>query len=170
MGNKASKEENGRSHEKTGNSTSKSNNYSDEMDSNSLKSTASSDSEEDSAMKRDKSLRYHNNGVEFVEKVKRSELRLQFPPKSKNVIGVDFGTSTIAVCYVTSASDTVYQFKIQEEDTDYSTPTVLLIDQDNKVEIGIRALRRYTRLGVDVNNSIFFDKIKLELQHDKVNI
>ena len=127
-------------------------------------------SEEDSAMKSDKSPSYYNNGVKFVEKVETSGLGLQFLPKSKNIIGLDFGTSTIAVCFVTSAYDEVYKFKIHDEDADYSTPTVLLIDQDNKIEIGSRALSYYTDLVTDVNNIIFFDKVKLELQHNKVNI
>ena len=146
----------------------------DKMDSNcmdkKIASMSESDSEMDSAMKRDESPRYYNNGVKFVEKVKRSESGSKLSPKSENVIGLDFGTSTIAVCYVTSASDKLYKFKIQDEDADYSTPTVLLIDQDNKIEIGSRALRRYIRLEVDVNNSIYFDKVKLKLQHNKVNI
>ena len=168
----------GDSSDKMGSSVLKSDSDSDKMDSNSLKSssvkkkasTRERDSEENSAMKSVKSSSYHNNGVPFVQKVKRSELGLQFPPKSKNVIGLDFGTSTIAVCYVTSASDRLYQLKLQEEDVNFKTPTVLLIDERNRVEIGSRALRRYTRLEIDVNNSVFFDKVKLELQHNKVNI
>ena len=63
------------------------------------------------------------------------------------------------------------QTPIHDEDVDYYTPTVLLIDQDNnKVEIGSRTLSSYTDLVSNVNNSIFLDKVKLELQHDKVCI
>ena len=155
-----------------GNRASRSDSDIDKMDSNcndkKIASMSKSDSEEDITMKRDKSLRYHNNGAKFVEKVKISKSGSMLSPKSKNVIGLDFGTSTIAVCYVTSASDKLYQFKIQGEDEDFYTPTVLLIDEHNKVEIGSRALRRYIRLEVDVDNSIFFDNVKLELQHNKV--
>ena len=114
----------------------------------------------------------HRNGVSVVQEVKRSDFveGLQFSQKSKNIIGIDFGTSTLAVCFVTSDEDKVYSFKIHDEETDYSTPTILLIDQDNKIEIGSRAYSCYTDLATDVNNIIFFDKIKLELQHDKVCI
>ena len=112
----------------------------------------------------------HSNSISIIQMVKRSELGLQFPPKSKNVIGIDFGTSTLAVCFVTSAKDELYSFRIHDEDADYSTPTILLIDQDNKIEIGGRAYSCYTDLATDVNNIIFFDKVKLELQHDKVCI
>ena len=130
---------------------------SDKMDSNSLKSssdkkiasTSKSDSEEDITMKRDKSLQYHNNGVQFVQTVKVSESESLFLPKSKNVIGLDFGTSTFVVCYVTSANNKLYQFKIQEEDVNFYTPTALLIYEHNKVEIGSRALDCYGYLEVD---------------------
>ena len=112
------------------------------------------------------------NGVSEVQKVERPErlVELVGSQKSKNVIGIDFGTSTLAVCFVTCDKDEIFKFKIHDEDVDYSTPTVLLIDQDNKVEIGSRALSSYTDLVSDVNKSIFFDKVKLELQHNKVCI
>ena len=178
LGSSSLKNEGDSSDKKMTKGTSKSESGSDKMDSNSLKSssdkkiasTSKSDSEKDITMKRDKSLQYHNNGVQFVQTVKVSEPESLFLPKAKNVIGLDFGTSTIAVFFVTSASDKFYQFKIQEDDVNFYTPIVLLIYEHDKVEIGSRALRYYTRLEVDVNNSIFFDKVKLELQHNKVNI
>ena len=108
-----------------------------------------------------------DNCLPVVQKVKKSELAL--PSKSNNVIGLDFGTSTLVVSYVTSASPVPKEVKILEEDIDYSTPTVLLIDENNKVEVGNEALLRYTDF--DVNNFkriTFFEKVKLELQHNKV--
>ena len=91
----------------------------------------------------------HPNSVSVVQMVERSELGLQFSPRSKNLIGIYFGTSTIAICFMISASDRLYQFKIQEEDVDFYIPTVLLIDEHNKVEIGSRALDCYAYLEVD---------------------
>ena len=112
----------------------------------------------------------HPNGISIVEKIERP-VELIGLQKSQNVIGIDFGTSTLAVCFVTSAKDEVYKFRIHDEDVDYYTPTALLIDQDKKAEIGSKALSRYINLAMvkDVNNSIFFDKVKLELQHNKVH-
>ena len=112
---------------------------------------------------------YQDNGVIVTQKIKRSELSFEFPPKSPNVIGLDFGTSTLAVSYITDANSNPTIFKIHEEEADFYAPTVLLIDQDHEVEIGINALRRYTDLEVEIEKSVFFDKVKLELQHNKVN-
>lgn len=112
---------------------------------------------------------HQENGVIVTKKIKRSELLFDFPLKSPNVIGIDFGTSTLAVSYVTDANPNPTIFKIHEEETDFYAPTVLLIDQDDKVEIGISALRSYTDLEAEIEKSIFFDKVKLELQHNKVN-
>ena len=108
-----------------------------------------------------------DNSLTIVQKLKKSELAL--PSRSDNVIAIDFGTSTLVVSYVTSASPVPNNFKILEEDIDYSTPTVLLIDENNKVEVGNEALSRYVDL--DVNNFkriTFFEKVKLELQHNEV--
>lgn len=112
---------------------------------------------------------YQANGVIVTQKIKRSELPFKFPPKSPNVIGLDFGTSTLAVSYVTDTNQKPTIFKIHEEEADFYAPTVLLIDQDHEVEIGISALRRYTDLEVEIEKSVFFDKVKLELQDNKVN-
>ena len=107
------------------------------------------------------------NGLNVALQVKKSELAL--PSKSNNVIGLDFGTSTLVVSYVTSTNPKPREVKIFEEDINYSTPTVLLIDQDNKEDIGNEALSRYADLEVNFELGItFFEKIKLELQHNKV--
>ena len=93
----------------------------------------------------------------------------KFSSKSYNVIGLDFGTSTLVVSYVTRAKPEPRLVKILEEDIDYYAPTVLLIDENNKVEIGNEALSRYTDLDVHNFKCItFFEKVKLELQHNKV--
>ena len=86
-----------------------------------------------------------------------------------DIIGLDFGTSTLAVSYMTSASDKIHKFRICSVDADFYTPTVLLFDE-NKVEIGSRALINYTKLQHNVSKSTFFERVKLELQHDKVNL
>ena len=107
-----------------------------------------------------------DDGLKVAQKVKKSELAL--PSKSNNIIGLDFGTSTLVVSCVTPASDVPKKVRIFEEDIDYSTPTVLFIEND-KVEIGNEALSRYTDLDVDnFKCIIFFEKVKLELQHNKV--
>ena len=112
------------------------------------------------------------NGASYVTKVNRSDLPVRFPPKPDNVIGVDFGTSTLVVSYMISGSKHCkpYIYKICEWDRDRYTPTVLLIDEDGKVDIGSRALSRYTKLQCEVSKSIFFKGVKLELQHGEVNL
>ena len=92
-----------------------------------------------------------------------------FTSKYNNVIGLDFGTSTLVVSYVTPTDPEPREVKILEEDIDYCTPTVLLIDENNRVKIGNEALSRYVDLDVENFKQItFFEKIKLELQHNKV--
>ena len=111
----------------------------------------------------------YSNSVSIIQMVKRSEFGLQLPPKSYNVIGLDFGTSTLVVSHVTPTNPEPRLVRFFEEDIDYCTPTVLLIDDNNKVEIGNEALSRYTDLDVDNFKCItFFEKVKLELQHNKV--
>ena len=106
------------------------------------------------------------NGLPVAQKVKKSELTL--PSKSNNIIGLDFGTSTLVVSYVTRTKPEPRLVKILEVDIDYYSPTVLFID-DNNVEIGNEALLRYASLDVDNFKCItFFEKVKLELQHNKV--
>ena len=108
-----------------------------------------------------------DDGLKVAQKVEKSEISL--PSKSNNVIGLDFGTSTLVVSYVTSTSPAPKEVKILEEDIDYCTPTVLLIDDNNKVKIGNEALSSYAGLDVDNFKCItFFEKVKLELQHNKV--
>ena len=115
------------------------------------------------------------NGVSLIEKVKRADLPFKFS-RSDNVIGLDFGTSTVAASYVTSTEPSPQKIKIHQQDTVYYSPTVLLIAESPgkkfNVDIGIKALRQYTELEVDVTNTevIFFEKVKLELQHNKVNL
>ena len=109
------------------------------------------------------------NGALYATKVNKSDLPVRFPPKSDKVISVDFGTSTLVICYITPGSKP-YNFKIYEGDKDYYTPTVLLVDENGKVDIGSRALTRYIKFDCDVSKSTFFERVKLELQHDKVNL
>ena len=127
------------------------------------KATLESNHETDSISKS------YSTSVSLIQMVKRSELGLQLPSKSNNVIGLDFGTSTLVVSYVTPTNPEPRVVRILEEDIDYYTPTVLLIDDNNKVEIGNEALLRYTDLDVDNFKHItFFEKVKLELQHNEV--
>ena len=109
------------------------------------------------------SLSKYENGLERATPVKRSEV--QWCPKRKEkVLAIDFGTSTLAVSY--KADGKVIDVILQQASRDAYIPTVLLVKPDNTVEIGEIALLQYTRLQ---SYSIFFDRVKLELQHDQVN-
>ena len=110
------------------------------------------------------------SGVRAAKKVKKSELPFEFTKRSDNVIGLDFGTSTLAISYVTSSNSIPTNIKIHPHDLVYYAPTILLIDELKAVDIGSTALRRYTDLEIEVTRSIFFEKVKLELQHNKVCI
>ena len=89
-----------------------------------------------------------------------------FAPKSNNVIGLHFGTSTLCVSYMMSAYHVPFMVKMFEADIDFSAPNVLLIDENNEVKIGNEALHCYRELKVDFSHSIFFENIKLD--HNKV--
>ena len=108
------------------------------------------------------------NGVYTADKVAKDSLRFDFPEHGENVIGVDFGTSTLAVAYVTADSHDTYLFKIDDKQSDSYVPTVLLVEGNGDVEIGFRAQERYTELEADIGTCVFFNKVKLELQHNKV--
>ena len=118
------------------------------------KVTLESNHETDNISKR------YSNSVSIIQMVKRSELGLQFPSKSNNVIGLDFGTSTLVVSYVTPTNPEPRLVKISQEDIDYCTPTVLFIDDNNKVEIGNEALSHYTDLDVDNFKCITFFEMR----------
>ena len=109
------------------------------------------------------------NSLKVAQQVKKSKLPLPSKSNAKSLIGLDFGTSTLVVSYVTPTNPEPKEFKILEADIDYCTPTVLFIDDNNRVEIGNEALSRYADLDVDNFKCItFFEKVKLELQHNKV--
>lgn len=118
------------------------------------------------------SINMYPNGVSRAKTLNRSDLpkSVSYTQKSDNVIGLDFGTSTLAVSFVTSGSKEPYKFRVCKSEVDHFSPTVLLIDENGKVDIGSKALMRYTKLQHNVSKSTFFEQIKLELQHDKVNL
>ena len=107
------------------------------------------------------------NGTRKVVPIKSSTIDW-YPERQQDVIAIDFGTSTLAVAYKVNGK--VEDLRIQEDCTDAYVPTVLLIKQDGTVEIGERALLQYSRLeNVDVETCLFFERVKLQLQNDKVH-
>lgn len=110
-------------------------------------------------------MSYYQNGTPKISLVKRSSVDW-YPEKQLDVIGIDFGTSTLALAY--KVNGVVYPLNIQEECTDAYLPTVLLVMKNGNVEVGDRALQQYCRLKNFPNDCIFFERVKLHLQHDKV--
>ena len=112
------------------------------------------------------------NGVPKATKCPATNLDTKhFPRMNPDIIAIDFGTSTLAAAYSTQR-DRVPQILRFHENLNY-VPTVLLIkrdDEENKMvtEIGQRALHQYSTFAVDLSTSVFFHKVKLELQHDEV--
>ncbi len=109
------------------------------------------------------------NGTCKQHPVPTSDIRW-LPQKRSSVIAIDFGTSTLALAYKLADDEEVHDLNIQEENNTAYVPTVLLINPDNTVEIGESALHDYTRQEtVDVSKSLFFERVKLTLQNDKVH-
>lgn len=107
----------------------------------------------------------HQNGTPKISPVKRSYVEW-YPEKQLDVIGIDFGTSTLALAYKVNGK--VNPLYIQEECTNAYVPTVLLVMKNGHVEVGDRALQQYCRLESITDDCIFFERVKLHLQHDKV--
>ena len=107
------------------------------------------------------------NGTERAQRVSTSAL-WWYPSKSESVIAIDFGTSTLSVAY-RGADGKVNDIKIQDETC---VPTYLLITSKRTgemvAEIGKIALQQYKKANHE--NAIFFEKVKLELQHRQVNL
>lgn len=105
------------------------------------------------------------NGILRSVPVKKSSIEW-YPEKQIDVIGIDFGTSTLAVAYKVKGK--VSELRIQEESAFAYVPTVLLVmKRGHRVEIGDRALQQYCN-SETTNECIFFERVKLHLQHDKV--
>lgn len=85
-----------------------------------------------------------------------------------DAIGIDFGTSTLAVAY--KVEGTVHPLNIQEECHDAYVPTVLLMTKNSgQLEIGHRALKNYCQCGIaEETDCIFFKQVKLQLHDDEV--
>ena len=115
------------------------------------------------------------NGTKKAKKVLKQDVDW-YDGQPDKVIAIDFGTSTLAVAWQNETGQ-VFDLPIQEYRT---VPTVLLIKGNNRAEIGEKALVEYGN--PDGNNvmddatetqgaafvPIFFDKVKMELQHEKV--
>ncbi len=108
---------------------------------------------------------HYDNGSIKAKKVMKSTVDW-YDRQTDNVIAIDFGTSTLAVAYQLNGGD-VYDLPIQEDRK--CIPTVLLMKKNGTYEIGEKALCQYGRLEVDIATSVFFEKVKLELQHDRVS-
>ena len=109
------------------------------------------------------------NGTVKVDRVAKSKLSWYPRSRSNDVIAIDFGTSTLAVAYRVGDEE-VKDLPIQRV---HNVPSVLLIKPDKSTgvlmtAIGIDALKQYSKKMIDISKCLFFDKVKLELQHNQV--
>lgn len=106
----------------------------------------------------------YDNGTKKAKKVLKKGVDWYDGQKNR-VIAIDFGTSTLAVAWLDEGGQ-IYDLPIQEGKK--YIPTVLLIKGNNRTEVGERALVEFGKQLED-NSAIIFEKIKMELQHTKVN-
>lgn len=114
----------------------------------------------------------NRNGTKNAEKVLKKNVAWYNDTKDK-IVAVDFGTSTLAVAWLGQQDGVVKELTISENSR--CIPTVLLVKRNANgngvVKIGERALIDYHKLISDPTNDsqvVFFERIKMELQHDKV--
>ena len=102
-------------------------------------------------------------------------------PSPANIAAIDFGTTYSSIVYKTEGDDIINYFKLN---TIYErVPTAILLQvvdrpQDPHLpvtftvkEYGMRALTEYSRLRErDRKDYIYFERIKMTLQHDEVRI
>lgn len=106
-----------------------------------------------------------DNGLKKIIPVKKTDIKW-YPSRKEKVLAIDFGTSTLAVSYVTPTSKGPLSIKLDESSRDPYIPTILLIE-NNEIHVGELALISYTR--VFHENPLFFDRVKLELHDDEVS-
>ena len=100
-------------------------------------------------------------------------------PSPPNIAAIDFGTTYSSVVYKTEGDDTINYLKLNA--IYERVPTAILLQvidrpQDPHLpvkvivkEYGMRALTEYSRLRErDRKNYIYFERIKMTLQHDEV--
>ena len=113
------------------------------------------------------------NGTALARRISTSSLGWYPQRKSKPVIAIDFGTSTLAVAYGIPNEKGMKINCIKLNSESY-LPTLLLMMSNRTgaivAAIGKVALREYCNKSNDVNEMIFFEKVKLELQHNQVII
>ena len=113
------------------------------------------------------------NGTVKVDRVAKSDPKLGWYPCSRSdVITIDFGTSTLAVAYRVGDGQ-VKDLPIQRGER--NVPSVLIMKPDKTTglfvtDIGINALEQYSRQMSDISKCVFFNKVKLELQHNQVKL
>ena len=109
----------------------------------------------------------YGNGTKKAKKVLKRDVNW-YDGQRNRVIAIDFGTSTIAVAWQDEIG-TVFDLPIHENSK--SIPTVLLVKGNNRTEIGERALIDYGDYQADIPGEatpVFFETVKMELQHEKV--
>lgn len=111
----------------------------------------------------------HRNGVAKVTEKPRSEVPW-LPQRNKNVIAIDFGTSTLAVSYMTDGATQCKDIILTEATGVKSAPTVLYIGREGTTIIGDPAIKKFTDLGKSDDSNVtkvqFFHKVKLGLRQD----
>lgn len=116
----------------------------------------------------------NRNGTRNAERVLKREVAWYNDAKDR-IIAVDFGTSTLAAAWLAKQDGVVKELTLSE--TSRYIPTVLLMKNDGRgkwvVKIGEKALIDYYKVISDPSGDsqvIFFEKIKMELQHDQVDL
>ena len=121
---------------------------------------------------------YENGTHGFVQKPAAGLVK-QFRSNPKNVAAIDFGTTNCSLMYLLNVpqltKETMKQpIRLKLDTSGYSVrvPNCALFDEaGNMVAFGLSAQRRYyNNLKKDeIKKFYFFQKIKMKLQHDKVD-
>ena len=115
--------------------------------------------------------RVHVNGCHLPDEVDPSSLSGSLSPtlQKKNIVAIDFGTTCCTLAYSMERNDDVGIRFLRLESDNERIPTSIVIDNAGiVVGFGKNARKQYAKLQPEVNH--FFDQIKMNLQHDQVDL
>ena len=120
---------------------------------------------------------YENGCVGFTRKPAEGLVR-SFRTNPQNIAAIDFGTTNCSLMYLLNvplsekAKKQPIRLKLDSSGYSVRVPNCALFDlTGNMVAFGHSAQRRYYKIIKDETKRYhFFQKIKMKLQHDKVNI
>ena len=109
-----------------------------------------------------------SNGCRVAQRVPRKDARCRLT--SSYIAAIDFGTTNCSVAYIHPGESNDQSPIMLPIDAAYRVPTAILFDAHGNVKsFGSKARKKYRNLSDEERLEwVYFEQIKMDLQHDQV--